>query len=139
MKNLIITTVVFISIFGLVIFFWIKDKNDLDNKQTLIPRFNTPVLSSGKVGELYSGELIGSLIGSKVKLEITAQQVPVGLSLTDCKQEYNVSYLSKPNSLITCQLTGYPNESGTFDSFFEINAIGFSGKTIGRYEISISQ
>lgn len=100
MKNLIITTVVFISIFGLVIFFWIKDKNDLDNKQTLIPRFNTPVLSSGKVGELYSGELIGSLIGSKVKLEITAQQVPVGLSLTDCKQEYNVSYYQNQTVLL---------------------------------------
>lgn len=139
MKKLIITTVVFILIFGLVIFFWIKDKNDLVNKQTLIPYINTPELPSGKVGELYNSELVGSLVGSKVKLNITTQQIPEGLNLTDCKQEYNASYLSKPNSLIVCQLTGYPNESGTFDSSFEIGAEGYFNKTIQNFELLINQ
>lgn len=138
MKKLIITIVFFILIFGLVIFFWVKQKNDLVNKQTLMPYINTPELSSGKIGELYKGELIGSLVGSKVKLDITAQQMPKGLSLTDCKQKYNVNYLSKPNSLITCQITGYPNESGIFNLSFEINATGYYNKTVTNLELYIN-
>ena len=139
MKKLIISIAVLLSILGLVIFFWVKNKNDLFNKQTLIPYIVTPELPSGKVGELYSGELIGSLVGAKVKLDITAQQIPEGLSLTDCKQEYNVSYLSQPNSLITCQLTGYPSESGSLDLFFEINARGYYNKTVAKFELYINQ
>lgn len=139
MKKLLIPVFLTLTIFGLLIFFWIKNKNDEVNKQTLMPYINTPELPNGKVGELYNGELIGSLIGSKVKLNITAQQIPAGLSLTNCKQEYNVSYLSKPNSLITCQLIGYPNESGTFDSFFEISAKGYNNKVIERFELYINQ
>lgn len=139
MKNLIITIVVFISIFGLVIFFWVKQKNDLVNKQTLMPYINTPELSSGKIGELYNGELIGSLVGSKVKLDITVQQMPEGLSLTDCKQEYNVNYLSKPNSLITCQLTGYPTKVGNFESTFEVSAEGYHNRTTTKYSLDIKE
>ena len=138
MKKLIITIVVFISIFGLVIFFWVKNKNDLVNKQTLIPRFNTPELPSGKVGELYNGELIGSLIGAKVKLNISALQIPEGLSLTDCEQKYNVDLLLKPNSLITCQLTGYPVKDGAFISSFETSADGFFNKTVQDFEIYVN-
>lgn len=139
MKRLFFSLVIFLSIFDLTMFFWIKNKNDLVNKQTLIPYINTPELPSGKVGELYSGELIGSLIGSKVKLDITAKQIPAGLSLTNCKQEYNVSYLSKPNSLITCQLTGYPNGSGTFNSSFEISAKGYYSNSIAKFGLYINQ
>ena len=139
MKKLIITIMVFISIFGLVIFFWIKNKNDQVNRETLVPYINTPELPGGKIGELYRSELIGSLIGSKVKLNIKAQQMPEGLNLTDCKQEYNASYLPKPNSLITCQLTGYPNGSGTFNSSFEISAKGYYSNSIAKFELYINQ
>ena len=139
MKKLLIPVFLILTVFGLLIFFWVKNKNDLFNKQTLIPYIVTPELPSGKVGELYSGELIGSLVGAKAKLDITAQQIPEGLSLTDCKQEYNVSYLSKPNSLLTCQLTGYPNRSGTFDLSFEISAKGYYSNSIAKFELYINQ
>lgn len=139
MKKLITTIVVFISIFGLVIFFWVKDNNDLVNKQTLLPRFSIPDLPSGKVGEYYEAELTGLLIGAKAELEIVDLQIPVWLNIDDCKQEYNVSNLPQPNSLITCQLTGYPNESGTFNSSFEINAEGYFNKTIQNFELYINQ
>lgn len=139
MKKLLISIAISFSIFGLLFFFWIKNKNDQVNRETHIPYINTPEFPSGKVGELYNGELIGSLIGSKVKLNIIAQQIPEGLSLTDCKQEYNVSYLSKPNSLIICQLTGYPNESGSFDLSFEISAEKYNNSTTQKLYITINQ
>ena len=139
MKKLIITTVVFISIFGLVIFFWVKNKNDLDNKQTLIPSFSTPDLPSGKVGEYYQAELTGTLIGSKEKLEILGLQIPEWLKLSDCKQEYDVSFIPKPNTFISCQLNGYPTKDGNFDLSFEINAKGYYSNSIAKLELLISQ
>ena len=83
MKKLIITTVVFISIFGLVIFFWVKDKNDLVNKQTLLPRFSTADLPTGKVGEFYQTELTGLLASTKAELKIVDLKIPVWLNLGD--------------------------------------------------------
>lgn len=139
MKKLIITIVVCISIFGLVIFFWVKQKNDLVNKQTLLPSFSTPDLSNGKVGEYYEAELTGMLVGANARLEIKPLQLPEGIKLSDCNQQYNVSFIPKPNTFISCQLNGYPTKDGSFDSSFEINAEGYFNKTIQNFELYINQ
>lgn len=139
MKKLIITTIVFISIFGLVIFFWVKDKNDEVNKQTLIPRFSTLGLPSGKVGEYYQAELTGLLVGAKAELEIIGLQIPVGLNINDCKQEFNLDIIPKPNVFIKCQLSGYPLKSEVFESSFELSAKDFTNRVIGRFGIFISE
>ena len=139
MKKLIITTVVFILIFSAVIFFWIKNKNDLDNKQTLLPRFSTVDLPSGKVGEYYQAELTGLLVGAKAELEITGLQISEGLSLNNCKQDFNLDLIPKPNTFIKCQLNGYPQKNEVFESSFKLSAKDFTNRVIGKFKIFISE
>ena len=139
MKKLIITTIVFISIFGLVIFFWVKDKNDLDNKQTLIPRFSTADLPIGKVGESYQAELTGTLVGAKAELEIVSLQIPEWLNIDDCKQDFDIDLIPKPNTFIRCNLSGYPEKSEVFESSFELNAKDYTNRVVGKFKIFISE
>lgn len=139
MKNLIITTVVFISILGLVIFSWVKDKNDLINKQTLLPSFSTSDLPSGKVGEYYQAELTGTLIGAKAELEIIGLQIPVGLNVDNCKQDFDIDLIPKPNSFISCNLSGHPEKSEVFESLFELSAKDYTNRVVGRFRINITQ
>lgn len=139
MKKLLISIFISISIFGLLFFFWIKNKNDAVNKQTLIPHFSTPDLPSGKVGEYYEADIYASIIGSKVNMQITSIQIPQGLNLADCKQEFNLDAIKKPNTLIVCKLKGIPTIGGGFELVFKASAEGYSNKTIGRNQIFINQ
>lgn len=165
MKKLIIAAVVCISIFGLAIFFWVKQKNDLVNKQTLIPsfntpdlpsgkveqksdlvnretlipRFSTPDLPSGKVGEYYEAELTGTLIGAKAELDIIGLEIPVGLNIDDCKQDFDIDLIPKPNTFIKCQLRGYPEKSEVFESSFELSAKDYTNRVVERFEIFITE
>ena len=77
-------------------------------------------------------------MGAKAKLKIITTQIPDGLKLSDCKQEYNIKSLSKPNTFMKCKLSGYPAQGGNFISSFEISAEGYANTVVQEFEIIVN-
>lgn len=79
-------------------------------RETLFPSLNTPNISPAIVGEEYNYKLIASIIGDNVKMNMEIEELPDGFTLTDCKTQYNVEVMKKPNTLHTCKLKGKSEE-----------------------------
>lgn len=138
MKRLPIVFVLLVVIFGLGLFVWSAYNKSLVNKDSLYPYINTSEFPFGRVGGYYEAEVMGSLVGAKAKLKITAIQIPDGLNLRDCQQEYHIKSLPKPNTLIRCKLSGYPTSGGIFNSVFEISAADYTNTVAQEFEIIIN-
>lgn len=137
MKRLMISVLTSLIIIGLPIFFWIKNKNDLIKRQTLIPRFSTLELPSATVNNQYEADIFASIVGVKAKMQITDINIPAGLSIADCDQNYNVSNIPKPNTVISCKLVGILSESGQLELSFKVEATGYNNSVIQKYKLSI--
>ena len=77
------------------------------------------------------------MVGAKAKMQITDINIPAGLSIADCNQNYNVSNIPKPNTVISCKLVGTLSESGQFGLSLKVSANGYNNSVIQNYNLNV--
>lgn len=137
MKRLLIIIFISLIILGLSIFFWITNKNNLVNRQALIPRFGTSELPPAMVNEQYEADIFASIIGAKAKMQITGIDIPTNLNIADCNQKHNYSDIPKPNTVVNCKLVGTLNEVGQIELSFKVGADGYNNSVIQKYNLNV--
>ena len=133
----IILLVIALVLLSLIAFGFIKYRTKI-HKESLYPNISTVSLSDGKVGEYYKAEIVGSLIGEKAKLNMKMTDITNGLTLGICIQEYNSSLFPRPNSVIKCDLEGYPQAVGVNQISFEIEAEDYANSIIKNLSLIIA-
>lgn len=91
-------------------------------RSTYEPYLSTVLLPPILVGESFEIDIFGSLVGDKVPLEITADNIPDGFALSNCTMKYNIEALDKPNSVVNCTLSGKSDVELIQDIEFQISA-----------------
>lgn len=80
-----------------------------------IPAITTKSLSNAKVGKIYNQRVEGYDPNEENSLTISAKRLPQGLELTRCKN------VGKNYNYVGCDITGIPQEIGTFDVILQID------------------
>ena len=78
------------------------------------PFINTSELPNAKKGVYYQSEILASTQGSHQDLEITVANLPEGLALGNCQQEFDIKAIPAPNTLIKCLIEGTPLNAGEY-------------------------
>jgi hypothetical protein len=88
------------------------------------PRLHIESLSEGKVGEKYQTEILASYTGSHEELTINLKNPPQGFTLGECKKEFDIPILEKPNTFTSCTLFGVPTEAKEYNLEFTASVRG---------------
>jgi hypothetical protein len=78
------------------------------------PYLNIENLASAKVGAEYSAPIFATISGDKENLTIDATNLPGGLTLEDCIQQFNIDTSPTPNSQTECFIKGVPTNAGIY-------------------------
>lgn len=78
------------------------------------PFINTSDLTNAKKGAYYQSQILASITGSHQNLEMTVANLPEGLTLRSCSQEFDIGTIPAPNTLIKCPIEGSPLNAGEY-------------------------
>jgi hypothetical protein len=103
-----------------------KYKSELNNQSKIgkinttkmnpLPYINTFELPNAKVGTGYYGEVFATLMGANEDLPITITDLPDGLTLGKCSQEFDSKLIPTPNTLTKCLIEGIPAKDGLYQT-----------------------
>ena len=108
--------VIFLISLGITSYLAVSYRQKILNAPNSLPPpfINTPNLPNAKKGIYYQSEILASTQGSHQDLEITVANLPEGLALGNCQQEFDIKAIPAPNTLIKCPIEGTPLNSGEY-------------------------
>jgi len=108
--------VIFILALGINAYLIVSYRQKILNAPNSLPPpfINTSELPNAKKGVYYQSEILASTQGSHQDLEMTVANLPEGLALGKCQQEFDVKVITTPNTLLKCPVEGIPLNAGEY-------------------------